>query len=587
MILILCKKQGLAQHVISQIYKQIGLCFKFSEHLSSASDLENISTVVVPENSVAEIDFSLLKKFIGNGGLFLKIGKFGKNDAIGKLFGNTGAKKEIALGKGTAVYVEENLFLEAADFLFPTQKNSGLLGERDKLGRIVGKNSPLFKKGMHNKPHFDEISGKIFAIHENAANKTGTLLVRKWPWPEAKDFAVFVSHDVDNLVIPPHLLFLRALGDMKNLKIDGLLRKTSLCFRYMGAALKSIPYGKIDFTAFLSNVSYENLQNDPWFTIIELAKTEAIAGIKPTFFFLDNCSIKDSTYSVNSEFSKKIMCELNEMDFEIALHSGFYTSGNAEQMELQKKSLENSAGVKIKGVRQHRLIFKYPGTWAIQKNAGFEYDSSCLFNDLAGFSNGTCMPFEAFEYEKNVNIGLLELPVTIMDISLALAQGRNFNYEKALEESKKLAEEVISKNGMLGLLWHPVSFENKRSKKAFESKFDRGLLRGADIFWAILEFVKKRGNAWFATGSEIAEWWKNRSNANVTLKKTNNGYNLDVHSDKSLNGLTLQIKNSAKIKRARVLNDADNAVKIFNKNSDLFIIVKKPRNRLNILLESY
>ncbi|MFH1240114.1 MAG: hypothetical protein V1672_02760 [Candidatus Diapherotrites archaeon] len=416
--------------------------------------------------------------------------------------------------------------------------------------------------------------------------KTNNLLVRKWLWPNANDFSVFVSHDVDALVMPPHLLFMRALGDLAYLNIKEFLNKTELCFRYSFSALKSVVSGKIDFTEFLNNVKYEKLQTDPWFTIIELAKAEEIAGIKPSFFFLDNCSLRDSSYSLKSKFTKQIIDELKEMDFEIALHSGFQTSENTEQMKLQKTNLEKVAGIKITGARQHRLKCTYPSTWQIQKKSGLTYDSTCLFNDLAGFSNGTCMPFETFDYEKNECIELLELPVTLMDVSLPLSQNNDFNYKEALTESKKLIFEVISKNGMIGLLWHPLSFENKKTKKLFESKFDRGLLRGSDLFWDLLEFAKKEGKAWFASGTEISEWWNNRNNAQINLRKTPKGYQLEISSDTELEGLTLQIKTNKKIKNWQILNADRGLAEFFNKNGDLFIVIKKSCENVNIVLNT-
>ncbi|MFH1240115.1 MAG: hypothetical protein V1672_02765 [Candidatus Diapherotrites archaeon] len=165
MILILCKTQGLAKHVIAQVYKQIGFCFEFTDSLNSKSNLQNISSVVIPENTDADINFSVLKNFIGKGGTLIKIGKSNNNEL------NELLRNEFNSGKGHIEYIEENLFLQCGDFLFPYQKNSKLLGKKDKLGRVIGKESLLFKTKMHSKPQFDIIAEKIFTLHENSAKK--------------------------------------------------------------------------------------------------------------------------------------------------------------------------------------------------------------------------------------------------------------------------------------------------------------------------------------------------------------------------------------------------------------------------------
>ena len=97
-------------------------------------------------------------------------------------------------------------------------------------------------------------------------------------------------------------------------------------------------------------------------------------------------------------------------------------SGRAEIAELTKVT-----GPQRVGVRMHWLYFSSESTRLLEA-AGFDYDSTCGYNDAIGFKAGTSQAFRPLGHSS-----LMELPLSIMDSAMFYPGRMELTREAALQ----------------------------------------------------------------------------------------------------------------------------------------------------------
>ena len=158
----------------------------------------------------------------------------------------------------------------------------------------------------------------------------------------------------------------------------------------------------------------------------------------------------------------------------------------------EKKLLENVLGKKIAGYRNHYLRFSIPKTWNLLDMAGFRYDSTLGYPDRIGFRNGMCHPFRPYDLNAKKELGIFEIPLTLMDGTLF---GSFPNCRDAWEAAKKIIDVTAELNGIVTLNWHSNTF-NCPFKGHWEKMYAK-----------ILEYCYRK-NAWMTTGENIINWWE-------------------------------------------------------------------------------
>lgn len=156
---------------------------------------------------------------------------------------------------------------------------------------------------------------------------------------------------------------------------------------------------------------------------------EREAGAKATYFFLD--------------FDESSVKTVAEEGAEVALHAEAKTIEDFAKLAEAKKKLEEAAGFKVSGIRQHRyptVKMDFNKAWPNEKRAGFSYDSS---KGLLGLSLD--QPFRPAN-------GPLELPVTAIDSGLIYFE--NNTPAQALQNTKKAIDELAEKKQLFVFLTH-------------------------------------------------------------------------------------------------------------------------------------
>jgi hypothetical protein len=157
----------------------------------------------------------------------------------------------------------------------------------------------------------------------------------------------------------------------------------------------------------------------------------------------------------------------------------------------------STTGQHAAGVRMHWLYFGADSPRELQA-AGFDYDSTCGYNDAVGYRAGTSQAFRL------PGAGdLMELPLSIMDTALFYPSRMGLNYAAAWVACEQILENAKRWNGTVVVNWHCRSLAPERLWGRFYAQLLRAI--GDD-------------GAWFATASEAVAWFRWRRTIQFTAE---------------------------------------------------------------------
>lgn len=140
---------------------------------------------------------------------------------------------------------------------------------------------------------------------------------------------------------------------------------------------------------------------------------------------------------------------------EPGLHPSLGSKLNVDYLFQEKRQLEELSGERIRQSRQHYLALDIPTTYHNLLAVGIEGDYSMGFHDHIGFRAGTSLPFFWYDIENERPTKLHVHPLCLMDVSLKKYMG--LSPDKALEEAKKMIDNIKAVNGKFLYLWHNSS----------------------------------------------------------------------------------------------------------------------------------
>ena len=247
-------------------------------------------------------------------------------------------------------------------------------------------------------------------------------------YPDNKQFAVCLTHDVDEIYPPFKHTLLSTLTCLKRLDVNGF---------------KQQAFWKL-----------HGKEQSPYWNFQEIMNLEEKYGAQSSFYFLaTDADIRRFRYNI--EDLEGELGQIVDQGWEVGLHGGYYAYNNLSNIISEKERLERVLGREVVGYRNHYLRFKVPDSWVSLAKAGFRYDTTLGYPDSVGFRNGMCHPFRPYNLNTETEVSILEIPLVIMDGTL-FRSGRT--YDQMWDEAKKLIDIVASCHGVLTLNWHSNNF---------------------------------------------------------------------------------------------------------------------------------
>jgi hypothetical protein len=229
---------------------------------------------------------------------------------------------------------------------------------------------------------------------------------------------------------------------------------------------------------------------NPYDRIGEWLQSESRLGLESTWFAFAGPRQHKSDPVYELDAIAKDLKAISTCDAELALHSGIGCFAGRE-LGRSKADLEGAAGAVVSGVRPHYLSAFYPDYWSAAAREGFAYSSGLGFDEAIGFVDGVDLPILPFDRAADRPIGIVEIPIAIMDCGLVATGADALNHGRALIER-------CAKNGSVVVLdWHERTL------------YQRDYPGWAGLFIELIDHARSLG-AHFATMSEIARTIRQR-----------------------------------------------------------------------------
>ncbi|OPX31751.1 MAG: hypothetical protein B1H40_03520 [Candidatus Latescibacteria bacterium 4484_181] len=376
--------------------------------------------------------------------------------------------------KGRTIQFGFDIVASAGYLLNCTEEK--LVERRDKIGRFKAQFSPRWEMGLLSQATIDRYVNILREIIACCCRRQGIPLVYKWYWPCGKNFAVYLSHDVDRVYKREfYTIAAKTFWMMKKLFSGRLRAAVSDALRLAKAVLSR--------------------QNDYW-NFEKWMDLEDRYGAKSTFFFLKGRKVGRYGRRYNLRKLAQVIKTLSQNGWEVGLHGSYYSYNRMDRLRKEREELEDILGRRVRGHRQHYLRFDPEISYSCCQGAGLEYDTTLGYSDRAGYRAGTGFPFRPFDGQRGRPLDLFEIPLVVMDGALDRS-GLGWKDGEAANYVIKMVEQTAASHSLISLLWH-------------QSSLDRDDFPGwGQTYEHILKYVKSH-NGWASSGEEILKWWRAR-----------------------------------------------------------------------------
>ena len=217
-------------------------------------------------------------------------------------------------------------------------------------------------------------------------------------------------------------------------------------------------------------------QKRPGEYMIPLLDAMEERGLRSTLFAVANGGHRRDPEYVLSQIAPQLR-EAVSRGFSVGVHASYSSVVEKNSLARETAVLKKMLGTKPAGNRQHWLRFDaHAKLIKAIEDADFCYDSSLGFSETCGFRNGANFAFPPYDFEKEKPCGFLEIPLVIMDGSLATSS------RKLRRNPQELADSILAESRKLGwggisILWHnpmePIQVPDEVNKVFWKCALER------------------------------------------------------------------------------------------------------------------
>lgn len=220
-------------------------------------------------------------------------------------------------------------------------------------------------------------------------------------------------------------------------------------------------------------------KRDPFDSFDWLMDASEEAGLRSVFnITLGGTTKHDRPGMVGCPWFRQRLHHISERGHELGFHPSYVTTEDPAVWNREHEQLRQHFGEgTLQGGRQHYLRFRCPETWRLWDVAGFSWESTLGFSEVAGFRCGICFEYPVFDLRERKRLRLRERPLIVMDTTLFRREtpGQRRSTEEVAQNALELRGRCKRYGGDFVLLWH-----NNRLKTPQQRELYRALLSGED-----------------------------------------------------------------------------------------------------------
>lgn len=285
-------------------------------------------------------------------------------------------------------------------------------------------------------------------------------------------FAVALTHDVD---VPWRWTKIGMRGAAARLKSHALAGRVGPAV-HEARGLARVPVHKLRHT-------------DPNWRFTEIAAEERAHDARSTFFLMAGHAHRADgpAPEVYDRLRPQLVETLLQANAEVGLHGSYTAADDLERLARERALLAQLDGPLI-GQRYHYLRVDPHRNLAPLAGIGFRYDTSLGFPDALGFRAGIAQPFRPWDFSCDAPANLVEVPLAVMDATLAEERYDGVSADAAKPRVLALLDRAAEHGGAFSILWHP-------------ERFDGPSARGWDrLYFELIEAVRERGGICLSAG---------------------------------------------------------------------------------------
>jgi hypothetical protein len=285
-------------------------------------------------------------------------------------------------------------------------------------------------------------------------------------------FAVALTHDVD---VPWRWTRIGVRGAAARLKGHALAGHAGEA-AHEARGLARVPLHKLRGT-------------DPNWRFAETAAAERELDARSTFFLMAGHGHRADGAAPESydRLRPRLVETLLESGAEVGLHGSYLAAEDLDRLARERALLAQFDGPLI-GQRYHYLRIDPHRNLVPLAGIGFRYDTSLGFPDALGFRAGIAHPFRPWDFDRDSPAALVEVPLAVMDATLAEERYANLSAADAKPQVLAVLDWAAEHGGAFSILWHP-------------ERFDGPSARGWDrLYFELIEAVRERGGVCLSAG---------------------------------------------------------------------------------------
>lgn len=299
-------------------------------------------------------------------------------------------------------------------------------------------------------------------------------------WAGAR-FAVALTHDVDT---PWRWTRIGVRGSASRLKHATVERRGTAALRE-ARALAAVPLHKVRRT-------------DPNWRFERIMRIEHVRAAASTFFVMagHHHPADGAAPEAYEQRRTRLVETVLAGGGEVGLHGSYTAAEDMVRLGDEKGRLEVIAGP-VSGQRYHYLRVDPGVNLAPLDDLGFRYDTSLGFADLPGFRAGIAQPFRPWDFATDRPLDLVEVPLAVMDVTLAEERYLGLPAPVAERRLLDLVDWAAENGGGFSVLWHTDRFD-----PATSGGWDR-------LYFRFVDAVRVRGGVCLSAGAlaEEADAW--------------------------------------------------------------------------------